>query len=117
MLQFLHIFAETDFINLVLFSNTIMIMRKPFLFLFSFFLFFPSVLIASSFQPDSLVIAEPVLQHRFCDLEVDRVPEGILYDYGVTPVDYRDYNGLPQNENCYEKVFIRITSAARFLFL
>ena len=31
MLQFLYIFAETDFINLVLFSNTIMIMRKPFL--------------------------------------------------------------------------------------
>lgn len=75
------------------------IMRKPFLFLFSFFLFFPSVLIASSFQPDSLVIAEPVLQHRFCDLEVDRVPEGILYDYGVTPVDYRDYNGLPNQNN------------------
>lgn len=82
-----------------------------------FFLFFPSVLSASSFHPDTLVIAEPVLQSMFCDLAVDRVPEGILYDYGVTPVDYRDYNGLPQNENCYEKVFIRITSAARFLFL
>ena len=74
-------------------------MKNHFLFLICFFLFFPSVLSASSFHPDTLVIAEPVLQSMFCDLAVDRVPKGILYDYGVTPIDYRDYNGLPNQNN------------------
>lgn len=73
--------------------------RKPFLYFFCFFLLSPSVLRAFSSLPDSLMIAEPVLRSRFCDLEIDRVPEGILYDYGVTPVDYRDYNGLPNQNN------------------
>lgn len=74
-------------------------MRKRFFLLFCFFLLFPFALSAMSFQPDTLMIAQPVLQSRFCDLEMDRVPEGILYDYGVTPVDYRDFNGLPNQSN------------------
>ena len=72
MLQFLHIFAETDFINLVLFSNTIMIMRKPFL---------PILLIAFG-AVSALISCKGSVTGDEIDADVDLITAADVIDVG-----------------------------------
>jgi len=42
---------------------------------------------------DSLAVIESLMAEEFQELEVNRVPTGLLYDKAYTPVDYRKFNG------------------------
>ncbi len=67
------------------------------------FLLAQTIWFTVSAQPGSGALLEPEpvsFVSLYSELELDRVPTGILADYGVKPVDFSLFNGSSSNNNC-----------------
>lgn len=67
------------------------------------FLLAQTIWFTVSAQPGSGTLLEPEpisFVRLYSELELDRVPTGILADYGVKPVDFSLFNGSSSNNNC-----------------
>ena len=73
-------------------------------------LYYSSFAHSFAFHPDTLSFIHPVVfDHAFSVLESNRIETGILYDYGITPVEFSDYDGSVGNNqkaNIYDIYYL-----------